>query len=318
MLPKISVIIPVYNVENYVSKCLDSIINQTYENLEIVIVDDGSTDKSGDICEYYAKQDNRIILIHQENQGLSMARNNALDIISGDYVGFVDSDDWISPDMYCALYNNAIAHNADISMCNFYYVSTSGETSPYSNESDDIKVLEGIYKIAHNIRLSNNCVWNRLYKRHLFNDIRFPKGKVFEDIFIMHRLVDNANKVVLSSQCKYYYLRRENGITLNTFNVSQMGNLEAYIERHKYIAAKYPTLEKTCRKHIFLSLLWLMHKAYRDNKVELYKEDLVRFIDTVIRYDFSNCGLSIEQIKLLKLLFTNLELYTTEMSLLTK
>lgn len=169
ILPKISIIVPVYNVENYVSKCIESIINQTYKDVEIIIVNDGSTDKSGDICDYYSKKDARIILIHQENQGLSMARNNALDIASGDYIGFVDSDDWIAPDMYGTLYNNAIEHDADISMCNFYYVSETGECSPYSNENQPIKVLEGIHKIAHNIRLNNDYVWNRLYRRHLFN-----------------------------------------------------------------------------------------------------------------------------------------------------
>ena len=200
-LPKISVIVPVYNVENYISKCIESIINQTYANLEIIIVDDGSTDKSGDICNYYAKKDERIIHIHQENQGMSIARNNALDIAKGEYIGFVDSDDWIEPNMYYTLYDNAIAYDADISMCNFYYVYNSGQKSPYSNENDDIKVLDGIYKIAHNIRLSNNCIWNRLYKRHLFDDIRFPEWKTFEDVFIMHRVIDNANKLVLSSKC---------------------------------------------------------------------------------------------------------------------
>lgn len=315
MLPKISVIVPVYNVEDYLSKCLDSIINQSYDNLEIIIVNDGSTDKSGDICEHYASQDDRIILVHQENQGLSMARNNALDIARGEYIGFVDSDDWIAPDMFYTLYSNAIKYDADISMCNFYYVYQNGEKSPYSNESADIKVLEGVYKIAHNIRLSNNCVWNRLYKRYLFDDIRFPKGKAFEDIFVMHKLVDTANKLVLSAECKYYYLRRESGITLNTFNLSQMGNLEAYIERHNYISAKYPNLEKTSRKFIFSSLLWLMRKAYKNNRIEIYKEALVKYIDTAKCYDFSDCGLSIEETNLMKLLFADIESYTAEMNI---
>ncbi|MDR3046762.1 MAG: glycosyltransferase [Bacteroidales bacterium] len=313
-LPIISIIVPVYNVENYVSKCIESIINQTYRNLEIIIINDGSSDKSGEICSSYAIKDNRITLIHQENQGLSMARNNALDIASGEYIGFVDSDDWIALDMYYTLYNNAVEYDADISMCNFYYVNQNGEKSSYSNESNSIKVLEGVYKIAHNIRLSNNCVWNRLYKRYLFNDIRFPKGKSFEDIFVMHRLVDNANKVVLSSQCKYYYLRRENSITLNPFNLNQMDNLKAYIERHTYISITYPNMEKTGRKHIFLSLLWLIRKAYRDNKIEIYKKELCDFIDIVKYYDYSDCGLSIEQKDLLKLLFEDINTYIIKMN----
>ena len=316
-LPKISIIVPVYNVESYASKCIESIIKQTYENLEILIVNDGSTDTSGDICEYYAQKDNRIIIIHQKNQGLSMARNNALEIAGGDYIGFVDSDDWIATDMYSVLYKNAVEYDADISVCNYYYVSASGELSPHSNEHRGIKVFEGIYKLMHNIRLFNSCVWNKLYKRHLFDDIRFPKGKTYEDIFITHKLIDNANKVVMSSECKYYYLQRESGITLSTFNPNQMDNLEAYIERHKYISAKYPALEKTYRKHIFLSLLWGMRRAYISNRIEKYKEILIKYIEIVKCYDFSGCGLSAEEANLIKLLFADIESYITEMNVIS-
>jgi glycosyltransferase involved in cell wall biosynthesis len=313
-LPKITVIIPVYNVEDYVAECIESVINQNYENLEIIIVDDGSADKSGDICELYAKKDDRIILIHQENQGMSIARNNALDIAKGEYIGFVDSDDWLEADMYCALYDNAAAPNADIAMCNYYYVYKSGQKSPYSNENEGIKVLEGVYKIAHNIRLSNNCIWNRLYKRHLFDDIRFPEGKTFEDVFVMHRVIDNANKLVLSSKCHYYYRRRDNSITLSPFNLKQMDNVDAYIERHNYISAKYPNLEKTSRKFIFSSVLWGMRKAYFDGRIEAHKEELSKIIDGLRRYDFSNCGLNVSEKNLVESLFNNIESYVSAMN----
>jgi glycosyltransferase involved in cell wall biosynthesis len=313
-LPKISIIVPVYNVEKYVAKCIESIINQTYKNLEIIIVDDGSTDKSSDICENYLKKDNRIKLIHQENQRLSVARNNALAVANGDYIGFVDSDDWIAQDMYYTLYNNAVEYNADISMCNFYYVSVSGEKTPYSSENSGIKILEGVYKIAHNIRLPNNYVWNRLYKRSLFNDIRFPERKIFEDTFIMHKLIDAANKVVLSSECKYYYLRRESSITLSKFTLEQMDHLDAYIERHDYISVRYPNLEKVCRKFIFSCLLWSMRNACRDNKISIYEKILRKNIDKIRCYSYSNCGLSAREIYLLELLFKDIDGYVTEMS----
>ena len=313
--PKISIIIPVYNVEKYVKKCIESVINQEYTNLEIIIVNDGSTDNSGDICDYYANKDKRIILIHQENQGLSMARNNGLDIATGEYIGFVDSDDWIAPDMYYMLYDNAVRYNADISMCNFYYIDHNEKKTPYSNENVNVKMLEGVYKIAHNIRLSNNCVWNRLYKRHLFNEIRFPKGKTFEDIFVMHKLIENANKLVLSSQCKYYYLLRENGITLGQFNLSQLDQVEAYMQRHEYISSNYVNLEKTCRKFIFFSLLWVIHRAYLHNSIETNKEGLQKVIDKVRAYDFHDCGLSKEEENLLILIFKDIKLYMMFMSI---
>jgi len=311
--PKISVIIPIYNVEKYISKCIESILIQSYNNLEIIIVNDGSTDKSGDVCAQYAKNDDRIVLIHQDHQGVSVARNNALDIASGEYIGFVDSDDWIEPDMFETLYNNAAIYNADISMCNFYYVRTNGDIVPYSNEKEDIKLLEGVYKITHNIRLSNNVLWNRLYKCELFNDNRFPKGKIFEDIFVMYKLVDTANKIVLSAECKYYYLRRDTGITLSLFTIEQMDIVEAYIERHNYISSRYPNLEKTSRKFIFTSLLWGMRKAYTDKRIELYRESLCKIIDKVKFYDFTDCILSSEEKNLLKLLSTDIDLYIIEM-----
>lgn len=309
MLPKISVIVPVYNVESYVSKCIESIINQSYNNLEIIIINDGSTDNSGAICECYSKRDNRIILINQEHQGIAMTRNNALDIASGDYIGFVDSDDWIVSDMFYTLYNNSVTYNADISMCNFYYIRQNGEMSAYSNENEDIKILEGAYKIAHNIRLNNNVLWNRLYKRYLFDDIRCPEGKIFEDIFIVHKLMDNANKAVLTSDCKYYYVRRDDSITLNTFSINQMDIVEAYIERHEYISIKYPNLEKTSKKFIFTSFLWGMRKAYIDNRIEIHKEELRKLTDKIRCHDFSDCRLSTGEQNLLNLIFTDINSY---------
>jgi len=311
-MPKISVLVPVYNVENYISKCLDSIINQTYKNLEIIIVDDGSVDKSGRICDDYSKIDNRIILVHQEHQGVSMARNKTLDIATGSYLGFVDSDDWIEPDMFHTLYNNTIKYGADIAVCNFLKVNELEENfskEDILNADEQIVVLEGFNKIADNIRRSNNCLWNKLFKRHLFNNLRFPKDKIYEDIFTMHKLIDNADKVVISSQCKYFYRIRNTGITLSPFNIHQLDNIEAYIERYKYITPKYPDLEKTCLYYIFSSLLWYMNIAYISGKIEIYKESLQKIINDIKHYDYNDCGLSNEEINTLKLIFTNIKTY---------
>lgn len=310
----ISIIVPVYNVGEYVAKCIESIVNQTYTNLEIIIVNDGSTDNSGAICERYAEKDDRIIIIHQENQGLSMARNNGIDIATGEYIGFIDSDDWIEPDMFETLYTVAVENDADISMCNFYYVHDSGYKSPFSNETTGTKVLTGVHKITHNIRIANNFVWNKLYRRHLFNGTRFPKDKLYEDIFLIYKLIDNANKMVTTSQCEYYYLRRENGITLREFKLNQFDNTEAYIERYEYISNKYPSLEKTCRKQIFLSLLWVLRKAYVWNYIEMYTEEINEFLNMIQKYEFRECGLPTYQENLLELLFENLNSYIIEMN----
>ncbi len=294
IFPKISIIVPVYNVEQYVAKCIESIVNQDYRNLEIIIIDDGSTDRSREICEYYALTDTRIRLVRQVNQGLAMARNNGIDISTGEYIGFVDSDDWIKPDMYSTLYNNAVEHNADISIVNFYYVMASGEYIPFSNENTGTKVFGGVYKIAHNIRTTNNFAWNKLYRKSLFDTIRFPKGKIFEDIFTMYKLIDASNKIVLSSECKYYYARRDNSITLSSFNMSHLDNIEAYIERYRYISSKYSKLESICRRQIFTSVIWVLNKVYITGNAELYNQVLTHIKDMIQGFDYSNCGLSLE------------------------
>jgi glycosyltransferase involved in cell wall biosynthesis len=316
ILPKISVIVPVYNVENYVSKCIESIINQNYNNLEIIIVNDGSTDKSGDICEYYSKKDDRVVLIHQENQGLSMARNNALDIVSGDYIGFVDSDDWIAPDMFDTLYKNAIEYYADISMCNFYYVHQNGKIVLNANkfggnniitktvlENDD-KMINYFTFIIYNV-----VTWNKLYKKHLFNDIRYPSKKIFEDTFTTHKLIDKANKIVAIPDHKYYYLQRNDSITQRNFNLGQLERVEASINRYNYIVAKYPNLESMCRKYIFTDLLACVYKAIMDSAIDIYRNEIKAVIEEVQKYSIYNCGLSERDEKGLILLFNDIRKY---------
>lgn len=295
--PKVSIIVPVYNVEKYVAKCLDSIVRQDMRDIEIIIVDDGSTDGSGTICNKYAQEDSRIRVIHQENQGLSMARNNGIDIARGEYIGFVDSDDWIASDMYSTLYEDAVREDSDISMTNFYYTKASGECVPFSSEKTGTKVFEGIYKIAHNIRTTNNFAWNKLYRRYLFDEISFPKGKTFEDIFTIYKLVDKANKMVVSVQCKYYYFRRDDSITLTAFNMSHLDNTAAYIERHRYISDKYPKLESICRKQIFTSAIWVIWKVLHSTDDEVRREVFPRVRLMISPYNYKTCGLTAEKQK---------------------
>ena len=311
ILPKISIIVPVYNVEQYLSKCLESIINQTYKNLEIIIINDGSTDKSGVICDYYSEIDNRIILTHQQNQGLSMARNNAIDIANGDYFGFVDSDDWIKEDMYEILYKNSITYNADISVCDSIKVVDLDKIDiKYDNDDETITIYKGIDKIKYNIYQGNNVVWNKLYKRDLFKDIRFPKGKFFEDIFVMYKLIDNAKKIVTTSKQKYYYLLRQDSITLSPFTIKHMDNvIEAYITKYEYISNKYPEFEIESRTLIFSALIDGMYKAYKEKCIETDKNELVRIINLIKNYDINDCSLSEEKKNILKLLFEDINNY---------
>ena len=197
---KISVIVPVYNVFAYLSKCIDSIIHQSYSNLEIILVDDGSTDGSGEMCNAYGQKDERVQVVHQKNQGLSSARNTALNIMTGDLVGFVDSDDWIEPDYYETLVEHMSRTGADIvvSGCYYEYQDTTKKRKIYPQETpcdrhEGLKALSE-HRIEH-------TVWDKLYRKELFSSLRFAEGRVHEDVLITYRLILCAEHI----ECTDYY-----------------------------------------------------------------------------------------------------------------
>ena len=216
----ISIIVPVYKVEDYLSVCVESIINQTYQKLEIILVDDGSPDNCADICDMYSKEDNRIIVIHKANGGLSDARNIGLENAAGKYVMFIDSDDYIHPDMVSCLYKNIEKHSTDIAVC--------GMISVYDNyaikKNETLKNIEAevcsgkdlLKKIysgkSDGISFVAVC---KLYKKSLFTNgnILFPKGRLYEDTFTTHKLLFSALKVAIIDENLYYYRIRKGSIT---------------------------------------------------------------------------------------------------------
>lgn len=231
----ISIIIPVYKVEKYLEKCIQSVINQTYENLQIILVDDGSPDNCGKICDEYAKKDHRIEVIHKSNGGLSDARNKGLEIAKGEYIGFVDSDDYIESDMYEVLYNLLKQYNVDVSICNFYTVS-QGKIA-IKNADNGIKEYNRI-EILKEILLDNNIqsyAWNKLYKKELFNEIKYPVGKKYEDIGTTFYLLEKCNKVVVTGKPEYYYINRQDSIVNNVTESTITDYIELIIQRYDYI-----------------------------------------------------------------------------------
>lgn len=231
----ISIIIPVYKVEKYLEKCIQSVINQTYENLQIILVDDGSPDNCGKICDEYAKKDHRIEVIHKSNGGLSDARNKGLEIAKGEYIGFVDSDDYIEADMYEVLYNLLKQYNADVSICNFYTVSQ--EKIAIKNADNGIKEYNRI-EILKEILLDNNIqsyAWNKLYKRELFGEIKYPVGKKYEDIGTTFYLLEKCNKVVVTGKPEYYYINRQDSIVNNVTETTITDYIELIMQRYDYI-----------------------------------------------------------------------------------
>lgn len=215
MNSKISVIIPVYNVAPYLKKCLDSVCMQTHDNLEIIIVDDGSTDESGTVCDDYADRDPRIIVIHKENGGLSDARNAGMAIASGDYIGFVDSDDWIETDMYERLYR--LCEDNDIDFVIARFLEEKKGVTNHSSFTEKFVIMDSysvlrICTMGDDRYVITNAVWNKLYKRSLLEDLIFPKGKNYEDIVFTTEVLMRARKVGYLDSVVYHYRIREDSI----------------------------------------------------------------------------------------------------------
>ena len=208
-MKKISVIVPIYKVEKYIHRCIDSIINQTYKNLEIILVDDGSPDSCPRICDEYAKKDKRIKVIHKENGGLSDARNKGVDIATGDYIAFVDSDDYIHPNMYEVLIYELEKNNSDIALCKYKIVY---EKSKITTEIDgkfevySLNNLQALDSMYGKDGVDFIVAWNKLYKKDLFNKIRYPVGKIHEDEYTTYKLLFASKNVIYIEYELYYFL----------------------------------------------------------------------------------------------------------------
>ena len=213
---EISIVVPVYNVEKYLGNCIESILNQTFKNFELILVDDGSTDNSGKICDIYEKKDSRIKVIHKNNGGLSSARNAGLDIARGKYIGFVDSDDSIHPEMYEVLYNLIEKYKSDISCCNYKYtydISNQNHEELNLNEVIEMSNIESIEKLYDkDLGVKLVVAWNKLYHKRLFDKIRYKVGRLHEDEFMAHRILYNSKKITYVDNELYYYLQREGSI----------------------------------------------------------------------------------------------------------
>ncbi|MGX7112127.1 glycosyltransferase family 2 protein [Gemella cuniculi] len=272
-MDKISVIVPVYNVEQYLEKCVNSIINQTYKNLEIILVDDGSTDSSGKICEKLAEKDARIRVIHKENGGLSDARNKGIEVATSNLIGFIDSDDYIDNDMYEILLKNLMDTDADLSMCGHYDVYNNIPESQVVNKKTWELNSEKAIKMVMKAKILSVTAVNKLYKKSLFSDLKFELGKIAEDAFIMIRLLDKCEKIVATNEKKYYYVHRENSITTQKFSKKFLNVIEAYEQNSKIIKEKYPSLAGVAQTRLNWAYFYvldrlLLDEEYKDEKLE--------------------------------------------------
>ncbi len=224
----ISVIVPVYKVVKYLDRCVSSIVNQTYKDLEIILVDDGSPDSCGEMCDAWAAKDDRIRVIHKQNGGLSDARNAGLDFASGDYIAFVDSDDYIHTEFLQTLYTNITANDADMAICGFCKVDEQGQ-SFVSEEKETIeeRLLDNTSALEYlGIGKIKNTAWDKLYKKVLFADVRFPIGKISEDTFVMPRLLYACTSIHITSRELYYYVQNPTSIMHTAVSARSMDFIE--------------------------------------------------------------------------------------------
>ncbi len=252
---KISIIIPVFKVEKYLQECLDSLLNQTYKNLEIILVDDASPDSCPQICDAFAERDKRIAVIHKKNGGAASARNVGLDCASGEFIAFVDSDDYVDEDYISRLLCLMKEENADISVCSFSNV--------YRNRIERMENAEGIYTAQDYLRLflqdwKCGLIWNKLFKADLLKDVRFAEGHIIDDEFFTYKAVMSAERIVVKNNNLYYYRQRKSGV------MNQGRKKKMFQDRMEYMAERF--------------------EAVTNYFPELYTEYLDNLTDNLIRF----------------------------------
>ena len=280
MQEKISIIVPVYNVEAYLERCVESILKQTYTNFELLLVNDGSTDKSGELCDELALRDQRIRVIHKENGGLSAARNTGIDYASSDLIGFIDSDDYIDEDMYETLYRHLRESNADLSMCGHYDVYHQIPEKQVSEIKTWELSSEKAIKMVMEAKILSVTAVNKLYKKELFTQLRFEVGKIAEDAFIMIRLLDQCQKVVATNEKKYYYVHRENSITTQKFSLKFLNVIEAYEQNANIIREHYPSITDVATMRLNWAYFYVLDRLLVDSdfKDKALEDKLIAYL----------------------------------------
>jgi glycosyltransferase involved in cell wall biosynthesis len=280
---KISVIIPVYNTEKYIEKCVTSVQAQTYENLEILLVDDGSVDGSLARCQAMAQQDSRITVLHRENGGASAARNTGLDAATGDYIAFVDSDDYIAPNTYERLHQALVEADADMSLCDFAYVDETGQKildippmkTAVIGRRQAFELVEFGQEEWRYISLVN-----RLYKRRLFDHYRLKEGQMCEDEYSAHSLYGQCETIAVIQDVLYWDVKRDNSVMTSPVSIRRLAGTDSRLERYEYfLQCGYKKLARSSLRRAYASL-WLVMKHVN---VWVYREEIAPRVRCVVR-----------------------------------
>ncbi|UOR13789.1 glycosyltransferase family 2 protein [Halobacillus amylolyticus] len=291
MNPTISIIVPVYNVEPYLRRCLDSILAQTFTNIEVIVVNDGSTDGSGLICDEFATKDERVKVIHKENGGVSSARNIGIDEARGNFIGFVDSDDWVFEDMFGRLFRICLNSNCDIAVCDFAreingkgsLLRQESYTKTMNNEEAMRQLFKGkLYRFA---------LCNKLYKKKCFFNVRFPEGRIHEDLSTTYKLFYKADKVVFTNYTGYIYVKRDRSILTSRFSRKRMEAFIGWDEIISFMESEYPRLSKEyltcfvywCIDNSFYILNQVNHKKVKYEFLSIIQECVKKYYKNILR-----------------------------------
>jgi glycosyltransferase involved in cell wall biosynthesis len=271
--PLISVIVPIYRVEAYLERCVDSILSQTYRNLEIILVDDGSPDHCGEICDSYARHDDRIRVIHRANGGLSAARNSGLDICQGEYIGFVDSDDTIHPEMYERLYHDIREYNVKLAFCqtNVFCDGTSVPVKAMTSETKLIRSHRVIYE-----SLAQTKWWDaytKLYHRSLFDNIRYPDGRTNEDYPVTMPIYDKSEMIAVNLNPLYNYRIREGSIVRSSLNIRKFDQIQNSKEVLAYIENRYQDCVLPAEAILLTAAQGLLSRIYETGTHEFDQQE---------------------------------------------
>lgn len=264
----ISIIIPVFNAEQYLERCINSVINQTYKNLQIILVDDGSSDNSGVLCDKMAGMDSRIEVIHKENQGVAKARNDGLNMVKGDFIGFIDADDYAETDMFEKLYSAICNNNADASVCGYFEEYSDAPTKIFSSGEDCVMDVNEAY--SDYLKMGGKMgsgTWNKLFRATAIGDNRYKSYVIGEDVEFLCRVLNNCSKVALISYAGYHYIHAEDSATAKKFRVKNLDIINASRDITAFIDDNRPELSDNAYAFQASWVVATLQVMYRDKDV---------------------------------------------------
>jgi len=284
----ISVIVPVYKVEDYLDRCVQSILDQTYTNLEIILVNDGSPDRCPQMCDEWAKKDSRICVIHKENGGLSDARNAGMRLARGEYIAFVDSDDWLNKAFIENLYESAVANDCEAVGCRFHMTDKEQETEP-DVSTCVLRIVDRTTAVSDLIDDQiRQVVWNKLYKRELIRDIPFAKGKYHEDEFWSYQVLGRIKRYAEIDYVGYNYFQRVGSIMGENYSLKRLDVLEAKENRQKYLQGNLPELTDKGQTNLFFTCIYCGQMVQKYLNHAERKQAFFRLKETSRRWKLSD------------------------------